>query len=82
MPRLELDPDRTAEELFARLRGEPGADSAAGQLRTLHREVRGWRHLAARRLIFVPSLNTAEGLNQHKERLAERAETSTTPMLP
>ena len=67
---LELEPDRTAKELFARLCGEPGAGFAVGQLRTLQRKVKAWRYLAARRLLFVPSIgaaepvNTAEGLGQ------------------
>jgi len=52
---LELEPDRTAKELFARLCSEPGAGFAEGQLRTLQRKVKDWRYLAARRLLFVPS---------------------------
>jgi len=78
---LELEPDRTAKELFARLRGEPGADFAVGQLRTLQRKVKNWRRLAARRLLFVPSLDTAKGLNKNEQRMAERAEILTTPTL-
>jgi hypothetical protein len=66
---LELEPDRTAKELFARLRGEAGADFAVGQLRTLQRKVKDWRRLAARRLLFVPSLDTAEGLNKNESTL-------------
>ena len=79
---LELEPERTAKELFARLRAEPGADFAAGQLRTLQRKVKGWRHLAARRLLFAPSLDTTEGLSQQEKRRADRAEALTTPIVP
>jgi hypothetical protein len=63
---LELEPDRTAKELFARLRKEPEADFAVGQLRTLQRRVKDWRRLAARRLLFVPSLDTAEGTDKNE----------------
>ena len=53
---LESEPDRTAKELFARLREErPGAFSA-GQVRTLQRRVKEWRTLAARRLVFAEPL--------------------------
>jgi hypothetical protein len=53
---LELEPDRSAKELLARLREEqPGAFSD-GQLRTLQRRVKEWRRLAARRLLFAVPL--------------------------
>jgi hypothetical protein len=50
---LESEPDRTAKELFGRLRGECPGDFSGGQLRTLQRRVTEWRRLAARRLVFA-----------------------------
>lgn len=50
---LEAEPDRTAKELFERVRGEYPADFAGGQLRTLQRRVKEWRRQAARRLVFA-----------------------------
>jgi hypothetical protein len=49
---LELEPDRTAKDLFERLRKGRETDFPAGQLRTLQRRVKEWRRLAARRLVF------------------------------
>ncbi len=64
---LESEPDRTAKELFQRLRDEDGGVFAEGQLRTLQRRVKGWRQLVARRLVFSQSvlperLDSAEGM--------------------
>ena len=53
---LETEPDRTAKELFARLRGERPDDFHVGQLRTFQRRVQEWRRLAARRLVFAEPL--------------------------
>ena len=53
---LESEPDRTAKELFERLRGERPGDFSVGQLRTLQRRVMEWRRLAARRLVFAEPL--------------------------
>jgi len=50
---LEVEPDRTAKELFERLRKEPAGDFPDGQLRTLQRRIKEWRRLAARRLLFA-----------------------------
>ena len=50
---LEVEPHRTAKELFDRLRREQPGAFLPGQLRTLQRRVRDWRRLAARRLLFV-----------------------------
>jgi hypothetical protein len=50
---LEAEPDRTAKELFERVRGEEPTTFSAGQLRTLQRRVKEWRRLAARRLVFA-----------------------------
>ena len=52
---LEVEPDRTAKELFERLRKEPTGDFPDGQLRTLQRRIKEWRRLAARRLLFATS---------------------------
>jgi hypothetical protein len=52
---LEVEPDRTAKELFRRLQIElPGA-FPDGQLRTLQRRVQEWRATEARRLILAGS---------------------------
>ena len=60
---LESEPDRTAKELFERLRAEGPGDFAAGQVRTLQRRVKEWRRLAARRLVFAePLADLAHGL--------------------
>ena len=56
---LEIEPDRTAKELFARLRHEHPGTFSAGQLRTLQRRVKDWRAQAARKLVFGLDL-TAE----------------------
>ena len=50
---LEAEPQRTAKELFDRLRREQPGAFLPGQLRTLQRRVRDWRRLTARRLLFV-----------------------------
>lgn len=51
---LEEEPDRTAKELFGRLRLEHPGTFSDGQLRTLQRRVKQWRRAAARRLVFSP----------------------------
>jgi hypothetical protein len=53
---LELEPDRTAKELLARLREKQPGTFSDGQLRTLQRRVKEWRRLAARRLVFAAPL--------------------------
>ena len=53
---LESEPDRTAKELFERLRGERPGEFSVGQVRTLQRRVKEWRRLAARRLVFAEPL--------------------------
>jgi hypothetical protein len=53
---LESEPDRTAKELFERLRAERPGDFSVGQVRTLQRRVKEWRRLAARRLVFAEPL--------------------------
>ncbi|MCB1740001.1 MAG: transposase family protein [Gammaproteobacteria bacterium] len=59
---LENDPDRTAKELFARLREENPSAFRAGQLRTLQRRVKEWRMAAARRLVLSES-DASKGRN-------------------
>ena len=49
---LESEPDRTAKELFERLRTEDPSTVQPNQLRTLQRRVKEWRMAAARRLVF------------------------------
>jgi hypothetical protein len=53
---LESEPDRTAKELFERLRDQAPATFPAGQLRTLQRRIKEWRRLTARRLVFADPL--------------------------
>ncbi len=53
---LESEPDRTAKELFARLRREQPGTFVDGQVRTLQRRVKEWRTLAARLLVFAEPL--------------------------
>lgn len=50
---LQSDPDKTAKELFERLRAEHAGRFKDGQLRTLQRRVREWRHLMARQLVHA-----------------------------
>ena len=49
----EAEPDRTAKELFHRLRVAPPDTFADGQLRTLQRRIQEWRTAQARRLILA-----------------------------
>lgn len=51
LPWLEVRPDQSAPELFARLRHDHPGVYPDGQLRTLQRRVKDWRRLAARRLV-------------------------------
>ena len=50
---LEASPDCIGRELFERLRAEQPGVFPDGQLRTLQRRVREWRHAAARSLVFA-----------------------------
>ncbi len=54
---LEAEPDRTAKELFDRLRREHLGMFVPGQLRTLQGRVKDWRRLEARRMILADPLN-------------------------
>ena len=49
---LEREPDRTAKEIFGRLKEDHPDAFRDGQLRTLQRRVKDWRRAAARRLVF------------------------------
>jgi hypothetical protein len=50
---LQESPDATAKALFARLQeAHPGAFQE-GQLRTLQRRIRDWRHMMARQLVYA-----------------------------
>jgi hypothetical protein len=49
---LQRQPDSTAKELFQRLRVEHPGRFSGGQLRTLQRRMREWRHLMAKQLVY------------------------------
>ena len=49
---LEKDPDTTAKSLFERLQCERPGVFEDGQLRTLQRRVREWRHIMAKKLVY------------------------------
>lgn len=49
---LHDQPDVTAKELFMRLQGEQPGCYPDGQLRTLQRRVRAWRHVMAKGLVY------------------------------
>ena len=49
---LEKEPDITAKSLFARLQSEYPGVFTDGQLRTLQRRVRDWRHIMAKELVY------------------------------
>ncbi|MFH1924850.1 MAG: transposase family protein, partial [Planctomycetota bacterium] len=51
--RLEAEPDATAKSLFERLQSEHPGTFLPGQLRTLQRKVRQWRHEVARELLWL-----------------------------
>ena len=51
---LEGEPGSTAKELFCRLQVRYPGTFQDGQLRTLQRRVKAWRHQAALRLVLVP----------------------------
>jgi hypothetical protein len=50
---LQLNPDATAKALFVRLQREHPGRFGDGQLRTLQRRVREWRHVMARKLVYA-----------------------------
>ncbi len=58
---LEAEPQRTAKELFGRLRREHPGLFVPGQLRTLQRRVKDWRRLEARRLILADPMGPPTG---------------------
>ena len=48
---LQREPDVTAKTLFQRLQCERPEHYSDGQLRTLQRRLKQWRHLMARQLV-------------------------------
>ena len=50
---LQDTPDATAKELFERLQKEQPGYFPNGQLRTLQRRVRTWRHVMAKGLVYA-----------------------------
>lgn len=52
---LEKEPDATAKTLFQRLQKERPGKYSDGQLRTLQRRIREWRHIMAKQLIYNSS---------------------------
>jgi len=50
---LQDTPDATAKELFERLQKEQPGYFPNGQLRTLQRRVRSWRHVMAKGLVYA-----------------------------
>ena len=51
---LETEPERTAKELLARLRGDDSGPIQEAHLRTMQRRVKAWRRAAAERMVFAP----------------------------
>lgn len=62
---LQDTPDTTAKELFKRLQKEHPGCYPDGQLRTLQRRVRAWRHIMARGLVYagINEPNSSEKAN-------------------
>ncbi len=57
---LQREPDKTAKELFQRLQKEYPGRFSDGQLRTLQRRIKDWRHVMARKLVYISlDLNSA-----------------------
>src|SRR5262249_3219287 len=50
---LQAEPDATAKTLFERLQGAYPGRFPEGQLRTLQRRIREWRHVMARELVYT-----------------------------
>ena len=59
---LQSNPDCTAKSLFQRLKEKHPAQFTDGQLRTLQRRIKEWRHTMARHLVFdgVNDINNVE----------------------
>jgi len=49
---LEKEPDATGQSLFAKLQEAHPGKFTDGQVRTLQRRVRKWRHIMAKQLIY------------------------------
>jgi hypothetical protein len=57
---LQKEPDKTAKELFQRLQKCYPGRFSDGQLRTLQRRIKDWRHVMARKLVYISlDLNSA-----------------------
>ena len=52
---LQKEPDKTAKDLFKKLQDKHPDQYTNGQLRTLQRRVRTWRHVMAKKLVFSQS---------------------------
>jgi hypothetical protein len=50
---LQKEPENTAKELFQRLQGYYPGRFSNGQLRTLQRRIKEWRHIMARNLVYL-----------------------------
>jgi len=50
---LQKDPDTTAKTLFERLQREHPGHFSDGQLRTLQRRIKEWRHVMAKKLVYA-----------------------------
>jgi hypothetical protein len=50
---LQKDPDTTAKTLFKRLQHEHPGQFTDGQLRTLQRRIKKWRHVMAKKLVYA-----------------------------
>ncbi len=64
---LEAEPDRTAKELFDRLRRKHPGMFVSGQLRMLQRRVKDWRRLEARRLMLTEPLERDANPNEARD---------------
>ena len=53
LERLQAEPDATAKSLFKDLQEEYPEQFSDGQLRTLQRRVREWRHVMAKQLVYA-----------------------------
>ena len=66
---LHDQPDATAKELFQRLQRENPDRFPDGQLRTLQRRVRTWRHVMARGLVYATTDTPLSTEKEHQKPL-------------
>lgn len=57
---LQESPETTAKDLFKRLQSEHPGRFVDGQLRTLQRRIREWRHVMAKKLVYAGINETSE----------------------